>query len=836
MRCRGLRLAIPFLLLSMCTAVTTTASASEKDDAARERERRLVAPAGGGLDAIEVVVDQAAGALKVRRCKTGDCSDPANAPSKSIPIAIERSRLDLANASMELLPIGEGRSVIHVRVTDVQRKDLAFEALVAGHAEEPIFAGLTGHTRGEDGDRSGQVVLVYDRDDKSKFVLVAEAREDTRICGQATTPLGARGLDPKTMQLRGATLHRLDKKLRDGAVRVVSQAHASSKPPLARILLATGGSAPNAQALTDGKPETTWSEKRPGDGHGEFATMRAPSEVPIHSLTVTIAPPAPADKASKTAAPDGAAPRTFFVATDQKLFHVTMPEDGWAKPGASYDIPLPEPVKTTCVAIVLDEAYARNLTAPEVSFAEISAVSKFDLDGASLDDVAKELSGARAEESAALLRRGGEEGLSAVSKRWASLDPRGRALAVDVAASAGTCEGAAMELLTRALSDRESEVRKRALGRIERCGKAATESLVVAVRSDDEARRAASAPLLATIAAGVALDPIGEQLGKGSPETRRALRGAFSRAAASAPRDKLLALLGKKDAPLTTRLDLLRSMSTKLPELRPESGAALADILRKSPDMPTRWLVVQPLAALARSPDATSGELTRLSEMMRRDPEWPVRARAVELSAPIAPLEPSIVAAGLDPEPRVREASMKAIATGKLGSGAAAAAHALGTDTWTFVRVAAAEALGAIPENAPGQNALADALDKDPSPKVRASIVTALGSQRALKFASKIRDRLDDTKEDTEVRALAARTLGALCVRSATDRLTKLAILARSPVDEADERIGMAAIEALSALHPPDLDKRLAPLREKEVRMPIRRAAERVLGEPGTCR
>jgi HEAT repeat protein len=787
---------------------------------------RAVAPAGGGLDALEVVLDPAAPALKVRRCKSAGCRD--DEPSRTIAVPIEPSRIDVAGTKLEVLPIGEGRHVVHARVPDAGRKDLAFEAILAGNDAAPIFAGLTGYTRGEDGDRSGQVVLVYDRDDHSKFVLIAETREDTRICGQDTTPLQARGLEPKTMQLRGATLHRIEKKARDAAARVVAEQRAAdAKRPLARVLVATGGSAAGAQALTDGKVETTWSEKRPGDGHGEFVTMRAPSEAPIHSLLVTVAPPTP--KA------EGAAPRTFFVATDQKLFHVTMPKDAWLDPGSSYEVPLPEPVRTTCVALVLDEAYARGASAPEVSIAEVAAITSFDAEGATMDDVAKELSGPRAEEAAALLRRGGDEGLAAVAKRWSSLDGRARALAVDVTASAGSCEGAAMELLTHALADKEAEVRRRALGRIERCGKNATASLVEAVRSHDEARRAAAAPLLAAIEPQAAIHPIAEQLGKGRPETRRALRGALARATTSASRDKLLELLRSKEMPLAARLDLLRAIGAKLPELRPDAGTAIADVLRSTPDMRTRYLVAQPLAQLARSPDATSGELTRLAEMIRRDPDWPVRARAVELAAGIGPLAPSIVAAVSDPEPRVREAALRAVALGKVPGASDAAAHALTNDFWTFVRVAAADALGAIPDNGSSPSALAKAL-RDASPKVRSAAVAALGDLRATRYTRAIRERLDDTKEDVEVRALAARTLGVLCARDATDRLTKLAQLARSPVDEADERIGIAAIDALAAIRPPDLEKRLAPLRAKDVRVPVRRAAERALAEPGMCR
>ena len=48
----------------------------------------------------------------------------------------------------------------------------------------------------------------------------------------------------------------------------------------------------------------------------------------------------------------GAAPRTFFVATDDQLFQVVMPEDAWPLPGKSYDVPFPGEIRTNCVAVV----------------------------------------------------------------------------------------------------------------------------------------------------------------------------------------------------------------------------------------------------------------------------------------------------------------------------------------------------------------------------------------------------------------------------------------------------------------------------------------------------
>lgn len=787
-----------------------------------ETHKRVVAPPAQGSAAVEARFEPSAGGLQIRRCRAADCSDAPAAP-KTLPIPIDRARVDWDRATLELVSIGEGKHLIHARAQDRDRKDLTFEALVSGHSDEPIFQGLTGYTSGEEGDRSGQVVRLYDRDEHTKSVVIADVREDTRICGQAMTPLVARGLDPKTMQLRGATIHRLDASERDGATKIVgAPRRQDAQEPLARVVVATGGSSNGAPALTDGKVNTVWSESRSGDGHGEFVTMRAPPEVPIHSFVVTVAPPNATTKGAS------AAPRSFFVATDQKLFHVTLPEDAWTSPGRAYDVPLPTPIKTSCVAIVLDEAYARGLASPEVSIAEIAALTKFDSDGATLDDVSKELSGPRADEAAAILRRSGDNGLAAVAKRWGSLDDRGRALAVDVAASAGSCDGAAMDLLTRALVDKDREVKRRALGRISRCGKASTTALVAALR--DERNRASVAPLLASIAPAAALEPLAEQLGEGSNESRHAIRGAFARAAANAPRDRLLAMLQKTAG--RARLDMLRALGPKIAELAPESGAALVEIVRAAPDMPTRWLVAEPLAEAARARGAA--EIAQLDALIRRDPDWPVRARAIEVSASLPAIHAAIAHAATDPEPRVREAAQKALGAASAPDSVHVMIKALATDDWTFVRVAAAESLGKSAESGGAASGLARAL-RDKSARVRAAAVTSLGALRATGQADEVRARLDDDKEDAEVRALAARALGAMCARSAVERLTKLALRSRAPVDETDERLGGAAIEALIAIHPPDLDKRLEPLRARDVRLPVRRAAERARSEPGIC-
>src|SRR4051794_29817220 len=80
---------------------------------------RKTLPAGGGLDAVELTIDSGAGVVRIVR----------GGRAKDVPIAIEKSRIDTAAVTIDIVPVGEGRSVARVRVPDVQRKDLAFEAV-----------------------------------------------------------------------------------------------------------------------------------------------------------------------------------------------------------------------------------------------------------------------------------------------------------------------------------------------------------------------------------------------------------------------------------------------------------------------------------------------------------------------------------------------------------------------------------------------------------------------------------------------------------------------------------------------------------------------------------
>ncbi len=797
-----------------------------------------IAP-GAELRAVAVRVDLRTQRLHWRVCPALPCVADASSPGAPIPLDAAALPPD-REVAVAAVSLGNGRSIIHVKVP--LARGLFWEALLAGRDAEPLlFSGITGFSRGEEGERAGQMVQVLPRDGGGNHVLLGDTREDLRICGQAQTPLAPRVLDAQSLVFRGASVQRLSPDARAAAKQVVASSRSGpAEAPLAQLVVATGASTGAAAALTDGDPATTWVEGRPGDGHGEFVSMRAPFEVPIQRLAIVVSPrpatagqPSPAARVKSALSVTGAAPRTFFVVSDATTFAVTMPEDAWMHPGSTYEIPFEEPLRTACLTLVLDEAYAHDEAHPAVTVAEMTAYSTFDAPGATLDDVVLVLrgGGARADAAAAVLKRAGGPGLQAATRGYAKLDPAGRALAMDVAASEPSCEESG-PLLVRALADRDREVVRKGRGKLERCGKSAEKALIGALRGPDLTLRAHVAPLLGSLASHDAAMALAEVMGQGSAEARLAVRSAFGRAVRTLSAAELGELLAAKGAP-ETRVDLLRAAGGRLSEAALRANGAFGDLLVPDAPMRTRYLLVTPLAQLARANDGEAA--TRLVAILAHDPDGPTRARAAEVAEGIAAADGALLAALADPEPRVREAAVKTMGTAHR-AGASDAIAARLSDPWTFVRTAAASTLASLPPSRGADEALARAV-KDSSPRVRAAAIAGLSLHRAVAHADAVRARLDDPHEDVEVRVSAARALGAMCIGAAAPRLAELAQMAASPVtDEADLQVALTALDALGHLHPADIDARLQKLRAKDVREEVRRAAERARAEPAVCR
>ncbi len=780
-------------------------------------------PASGGLHALTVTTD--ASHLVLRVTVQGGADESVDVPG---PFAVPSSRVSVTSVD-----VGDGKKLARVRITSPgSSEEVAWEALVAGREPAVLWSGTTGYGSGQAGERTGEwVELVSKGGGDERVVVVGDVREDLRICDEPRTLLTPRALDPTSMTFRSATMQRLPEAQRDGAEEVVASAHRGpASRPLARLLVAGGAStAIGAPAnVTDGDPSTTWSEARPSDGHGEFVVMRAPEEVPLTRLAITIAPPMPS--------PSGAAPRSFFLVADHRTFEVTLPEDAWVHPGESYDVAFVDPLRTSCLALVLDQAYARPKVAhPDVTVADVAAYSSFDAPNASLDEVASALGGGgpRAESAKGVLERAGDAGVAAAAKAYPSLDAPGRALAVDAAISAGACEESAAFLL-RAMGDGDREVARKGREKLERCGRRAVSALLAALKGPDDRARAEAAQWLASAAPAEALDPLAAQLGKGDASTRAAVRGGLARAARTAAREKLAALMHQAtDA--NAKLELLRALDAELTSIAAEGGAAVEALASGAPDLRLRYLLVGPMAALAKGGDASMASL--LARTIARDADAAVRAHAAEASAGIAVVKDALGrAADADDSPRVREAALRALAADAPPLPVDILTKRLHEDDWTFVRAAAAAALRALPPNPKVDSALTGALH-DGDPGVREAAIEALAARGDTHAAKEIRGLLADEHETLEVRLAAVNALAALCDADSLELFTKLARRAPLPMaSDEDIDIGVAAAEALGRLHPVDLGGRLSPLGAKDAPAECRVAAARALATASSCR
>ncbi len=785
----------------------------------------VVAPAGGGLAALEVKVD------------LGGSRVEANGHTLAIPL--EHGRLPPeAEVTVEDVAIGQGRHVVHVRVPSHDESGaggVAWEAILAAGRTDPIFAGVTGLVSGDPGERVGQAVQIVPGDETS-YVLVGDIREDLSLCGQTTTLLDPRALYPASLELRPATVQRLGADQRASAQKIVAtpaSAASAAETPLARLLVSRGSSVPDSRGaeLTDGAPQTVWREQRPGVGQGEFVVMAAPKGVPITRMRIVPAPPGP------EGARACAAPKTFYVVTSARTFEVELPIDGCIKGGSAFDVALPEPIDSECVAIVLDSSFARVSAHPDVGIAEVTAFSEFDAPGATLDDVAARLSSDQGIGAAQVLERAGDAALPAVARAYDALDARGRALAIDVAASHEKCEDAA-GLLARGLCETTGQAPRRAREKLERC-KAAAPALAQRLR-EDAPSRSCVAPVLAMIAPGEALVPIADAIGatdEANQKTRAALRAAFGVSLKVAPPGELAALLRDPNRSAASRLEMMRAAERRVVEAPSESAATVSQLFVGAPAPRLRYLVLGPLGELAHAGDRASA--ARLADMMANDAEWPVRARAAEQArglADAADLQGALVAAVRDPEPRVREAALAGLVESPPPDGVRAASEVLAHDGWSFVKVQAVGVLMNAPPSSGVDDALGHALG-DPAARVRTAAVLGLARRRAASWRDAIRERLDDRDEDPEVRATAATALGGLCDGSAAGRLTELARLLSMPgIDEDAQQVGFGALVGLAALKPKNLQDRLGPLLAPGAPPEVRAAATRALAARGTCR
>ncbi|WP_437877340.1 HEAT repeat domain-containing protein [Sorangium sp. So ce513] len=866
-------------LRASVAALAVAASSTWLGDAAAQAAP-VVLPHAAGQQALAVRID--ARGITARVCPSAAACAPDG--GGVLPVPPEVAPL-LGGARVAPITLADGKHLAKIEApaggasAGARGADagsgawvMLLAAPLAGKGAEPLvlWSGWTGVAAGEHGEGRSDAVVVEPLASGSR-VLVGQRRDDVTICGRSAL-VGASEVDPRTMTLlKGASYQNLPAEERRAAAKVVAERReADAAAPGFRLLRPTAASSAVGKRfaeIADGDPKTAWSEGKAGAGRGEFVSFSSADEVAITGLGLRIKPAEGVE--------GGAAPRTLFVATPDRLFHVSLPEDAWAKEAAGYEVKLPQEIRASCVAVVLDEAYAPrgaqggergSPSAPEVrvTIAEITARTAFDGQGPAALVGALAGGGERARAAAALLARGGPEAVEAAIAGYDKLDPAGRQLAagvIDAAPcavqvpfftarlAAGAADAARLKSDAarrggrRAASTEPDPELRHARDRIRRCGRAAAPALAELVKGGAAAARVAAARELALVAPAEAVPALLDALAGARGATRRELRSALATAArserAAAAVEEEVQLERLRARPEDAQLDLLRALGPSLGRVR--GGGAAFQALASAAGAPfeRRYLLQAPAAALARAGEPQAQAYLRAS--LRKDADAHVRLRAAEVAADVPALAPDLLAAVSDPEVRVREAAIVALsrvasAGTKLPAGAAEALAArLASDPWTFIRGGAALAIGAMPATPAGDRALVGALT-DASPEVRRSALDGLGAHRATAHIEAVRDRAEDKEEDLEVRARAILALGAMCDVSSVDLWTRLALRAKAPVDERDQRLGSAALAALGAVHPADLPARLKPLLDKDTPRGLRETARAALSATPQCR
>jgi HEAT repeat protein len=345
-----------------------------------------------------------------------------------------------------------------------------------------------------------------------------------------------------------------------------------------------------------------------------------------------------------------------------------------------------------------------------------------------------------------------------------------------------------------------------------------------------------AAVALAAIAPAQAVSLLADSLDRGTSEARGYFRRALGAAAgdtrARSALESLFALESFDERPIAVRVELLRALGPRLGEVAGSAGAFAQTSSDRS--FRTRFLLLGPAGELAKRGDARAASFLR--DRMLHDQSHHVRAGAASAAAGIAALSPELARALDDSRPRVREAALESLA--RIDGDAATVQRIsvlLASDPWTFVRLAAAQALAGQTSSPQRDAALTEALD-DSSTAVRRQVIVALAKSTSQASGERVHALADDPQEPSEIRTTAIWALGQLCRRDSVAVLYKLALRAGVPELPYDRPLGMAALQALGAIHPADLAVRLLPLvRDKRVPQQVRSIAREVIASPRRC-
>lgn len=799
------------------------AGAARGDDASSNVVRRWTVPSTHEQSAL--LVEVRGHEVFASACATEPCAASPR-PSLVVPASARIRQLTFTPRRL-----ASGERLAHLRLP---LEEGVWEAILAAERGAPrvkvVFSGTTGRVHGEDGDRRG-TELWWREGTAGVRLLRGQRRDDLDLCGRPAL-LSPKLLVGDDLEFRPAKVQQLSLEERRRAPRLSAKRSPAptslSANPLRALAATSALGAPGA--LTDGRPDTAWSEARGGGGRGEFAFFRAPSQVPLVAVQLQVRP--------SSSRPEGAAPKNLWLAFRDRLYLVTWDHDAWREPGAWYRVDLPEPVRSDCLAVVLERTPSADPGA-QVTLAEVRGVSA--LETLALDELVTRLSapGDSGDAAARTLAYAGTRGAQALFARLSSLSTRGRRRALD-ALSELDCE-AALPSYVKLLDDAAS--RARAARRLRACRPASLSALRARFESAPPAALLRVPRSLVEVDAGLAVELLLGGLPRATPQERRALSEVLVRASRRAEAQVAVGN-GLVDAtrPLEVRALLLRSLGDDFSRVLPQAVEAWWSVAPGATSFRQRYLLL-PVAARLAEVDATALQFL-VRSATDSDPHLSAAAVARLPADPVT--QPVLHAALVDRDVMVRHAAARRLGELPLkASGVASLTEILAADSWPLVRAAAARSLGSAPRAFSVARTLAVAVEDDPSERVRRRAVTALGQRVAVgdpEAPGNVRllvDRFRDPEEHPRVRAAAARALGVACDGSQLAEMTRAARSLAGRASPAELIVGRASLAALGRLAPSDLELRIEPLlgvdHERHLPPSVRRAVARALRPAARC-
>ncbi len=518
--------------------------------------------------------------------------------------------------------------------------------------------------------------------------------------------------------------------------------------------------------LHDGRPQTAWAEEWAGMGRGEFVSG---SGIPGYRVRALRIIPGHAGSAAQWTR-HNRLKRIYLLFGPKHRYEVTFAQDpGKSAPGTAYWVVFPKPVRSSCLTLMLKEAYPGteyNKGQNKFGDTAISEVTVFtDIDFGNAHETIIRDAG-----------RGRLERLTAVRM----LVRMGREVAPKLrAAFPKTVSAAEREVVLRALAqlDPLGSVKEIAVGLREARGALRRQLFDALARAKDAAVPALGALLgqrlpgslqkmlvltLVRIGTDRAARALVAVLGKSRDRQRARIVSGLRLLPPARVKAPLLAALGVASQPARVRADLVRllgMMAVRHRSLRPDAVAIAQALITGD----TRFAVVYRLIELMR--DLPDPVFVKSLLTITATPTDPIlRAEAVRALGRFkqGAARLAVRSALTDKNPRVRRAAVTAWAMGIAGQPAAPVVVLAQSDPWPMVRIAATKALGTRCLGPKALVALAKKRTGWRYKQVRRIAVNAAFRCKVSGLRPLLHSILTSDSEWVPLRALSARLLGEL--------------------------------------------------------------------------